>query len=71
MLTFVFLHAIKINVPNSSRQPIIGDYNEIKNVRGPLVLDAINIQAYTAHVEGLGIQFFMAIGMMLVVWAER
>ena len=57
-------------MPNGSGQSNVGYHNKIKDVRGPLVFDAINIQAHPTHVEGLSVQFLVAIGMVLVVWAE-
>jgi hypothetical protein len=54
-------------MPNCGCQPIVGDEDKVQNKRGPLVLDPINIQANSTHIEHLGITFLMPISVMLVV----
>ncbi len=55
---------------NCGGKPIIQDNHEMQNKGGPLVLDAIDVQTNPAHVKGLRIQFFVTIGVVLVVWTD-
>ena len=64
----MLFNTIKIDMPNCSGQSIVWDDNEVENKRGPLILDSMNIQANTTHVEGLCIEFLMPICVVLMIW---
>ena len=63
----ILLNAVKINMSDCGRQPIVGDDDQVQNKRGPLILDPVNTQANSTHIEPLSIKFLMPIGVMLVV----
>ena len=52
---------------NSGGKPIVGKNDKKKEKGTPLILYTIDIKTNSTHTQGLHVQFFMAIGVMLVI----